>query len=65
MLARRLGLEIVGSIAAESQQFVVLGTVHLVSIEAEGSRGREVVLTVAHARKTTRGKVSDVEMPYS
>ena len=55
------GLEIVCSIAAKGQQFIILCPVQLVDIQTEGRRGREVKLPFTQmrehdSRKSQRGR---------
>ena len=61
MLARTLRLEIVCSVSAKRQQFIILGTVQLVDVQFESRSGRKVILLVAkaredHTRKHKRGR---------
>ena len=52
MPARTIRLEIVCSVSAKRQQFIILGTVQLVDIQFESRSGRKVILRVAKARET-------------
>ena len=59
------GLEIVCSIAAKGQQFIILCPVQLVDIQTKGRRGREVKLPFTQMREHDLGKVREVESPIS
>lgn len=48
------GLEIVCSIAAKGQQFIILCPVQLVDIQTKGRRGREVKPRLPRCGNTTR-----------
>lgn len=59
------GLEIVCSIAAKGQQFIILCPVQLVDIQTKGRRGGKSNSRLPRCGNTTLGKVREVESPIS
>lgn len=59
------GLEIVCSIAAKGQQFIILCPVQLVDIQTKGRRGREVKLPFTQMREHDSRKSQRGRKPHS
>ena len=58
MFPGRHRLKVIRNVSTERKQFIVLGTVHLVYIDTEGSGSREVIFLGTHPGKddTRKGK---------